>query len=648
MNKIPLLATLLISTRYKLALPKEWRNKKKPISYYIQKMIQMFYSQSGISPTIKPGIPYLPCISLSQVEYAHLMFHHILPRICKSVKHSFAGFKSNKQIQEIFHQLWHVLTNQPGRPKDFPTTNLRDSSKGKKVKLKSLTTYRAAFELAVHGSVFGFDNYLISLLQQTLQWNGRFLSQNLHEAVIDELTDSCHKICIQLSESNKMTDFTADTPCLRTWLNLVDICLYWCPNAKFFFGLKYEGGNKWTKIFLVKSGHLSQDVLIIQHVTHQRLMKDILAIASGFHKPNCLGDGIREIVKQIHKGAPRVQKLLMYQNDDINGNMKFDHQKNNYNNDFIFITSPHMITVSAWLNLINYDNGIKLCLSAAGLKAQRIRSYLNDIIETLFPDSVCSIAIRHRIKQIIIKACKHNLIQISTLHGIGTFYRAWTDSIIKIDDSVWVKNRQGNFNLLQIVNFVKIDNLKTLLQSIDCDLNLNFEHDENSLIVVMTKQWRMIHNEQFQFDYRKYNFHETPLIQLSDECVVVNATSIIQNVYISHHHILPSQNDQIGLRRTIPNYPKCDKCSFPKTNSNHLNDQQISHAKSMRFCGVAWRCSQHSSINCDTCLNDRLVAGGKYDFDCKVHKSPIFKAYTIYQGYVNRLCISNTINETGW
>ena len=116
------------------------------------------YSQAGISPTIKPGIPFLPTISLTQVEYAHLMFHHIFTRACKSVKESFEHFASNEQIQNILQQIWIYCTQKcTYRPKHCSKSNLRDSSEGKLVTLKTIHTYRSAFELAVHGQVFGFD-----------------------------------------------------------------------------------------------------------------------------------------------------------------------------------------------------------------------------------------------------------------------------------------------------------------------------------------------------------------------------------------------------------------------------------------------------------------------------------------------------------
>ena len=102
---MPFVCTLLTSAKYTVDDDIQWSRKKKQLSHYVSDLIKVLYSQAGISPTIKPGLPFLPALSAVQVEFSHLYLNHILPRACSAVKKSFPGYSTNSTIKSILNKV---------------------------------------------------------------------------------------------------------------------------------------------------------------------------------------------------------------------------------------------------------------------------------------------------------------------------------------------------------------------------------------------------------------------------------------------------------------------------------------------------------------------------------------------------------------
>ena len=223
-----------------------WSKKRKNISHYVDQLIRVFYSQAGISPTIKPQLPHLPAVSSTQTELSHLIMNHIIPRGSESVLSSFPHYSTNEVIKQILFKAFATVCRCKYRPKDSAKSHLRDAFEATQSSLKSLHTYRSGFEIAVNGTCLGLNLYALSLLQRIITWVGLFLCDTWDDDMVKFMIKEVHKISILCDESPHLTAFTQKTPCLRTWVNMVDICLYWCENANVFMGLKYERGNKIT------------------------------------------------------------------------------------------------------------------------------------------------------------------------------------------------------------------------------------------------------------------------------------------------------------------------------------------------------------------------------------------------------------------
>ena len=166
--KIPYICTLVTGTKFKLLSNNTWSRRKKPVSYYVNEMMSLMFRQAGISPSIKPSIPYLPTVSLTQVEFTHNMMNHILTRICKDTKNSMFGFETNDTVRAIANNIWYKLIDCDFRPSDCGITHLRDSDKDQQTNLKSVAVFRSAFELAVHGGCIGFNSFNLSILQDLI------------------------------------------------------------------------------------------------------------------------------------------------------------------------------------------------------------------------------------------------------------------------------------------------------------------------------------------------------------------------------------------------------------------------------------------------------------------------------------------------
>ena len=440
-----------------------------------------------------------------------------------------------------------------------------------------------------------------------------------------------------------MPDFTEATPCLRTWINMIDICLFWFENANTFMGLKYERGNKFTKNKLQKSGNVSADVLLKNYVTHMRLLKDIFALALGcMGGPNGrIGSGITKIVKECKLAVSPLKKLLMYQIELDNQQIRFNY-KSDYKNPFIRHSNSKYVESIAWTNLINFENDIIPKLSKAGKQARKIYCNLDLIIPDIFVINERNNDLPN-IKKSMITALRSKQLQIAKISAISTFYRTWNDSVIKETDTVWTRHA-NNDNLYRIKAFYKIKGLQQFANQYNLQLNNNFQPKYNCIIIALCDQWKLKTQHSHQFDYKKYSIHDTPSIFLTNAKTTINVEWIVQQCYIAHDHIIPCKSDQIGLQRSINLWPIDEHCHFPHIRNNPVQFEP----NELPYCGTGWICNIHKRFNCEECLHNRLQNNGSIIYDCKEDKWPYYKAFTIYQGYIPRLFNARTINELGW
>ena len=641
---------MLTTAKYKLDSTTTWSTKRKEISYYVNKLIRTMYSQAGVSPTIKPGISHLPNVTITNVEYAHNMFHHIWTRTCNGVKQSFANF-NNETIHSILCQLWNVCCiSCIYRPADCCKSNLRDCSKTTQVSLKTIHTYRSAFELSVNGDILGFGTMELSLLRRLVEWNGKWFCDTWNDDMIDWLIEEAHQIAITLNQSDLMPDFNDDTPCLRTWLTLVDICLFWFENAMVFVGLKFERGNKLTKIKMLTSWNVNVDILLKNLVTHTRLVKDIfaqaLACTNNSNPFGRLGWGLREIISDLKTSVSPLKKLLMYeckiQSDEIELINDSD-----FHNKSILHSVPKLVTTRAWTNLINFlETHASKLTKKEGKLACKLWYWFKFIVKAMFIARNCDEA--RDIQSELLRSCKCGDVKFYLLVGISTFYRTWTDSVIKKNDTVFVRQSNHEDDLLRIDQIVKINGLESFANRFDYNLNPNFTTHWSCIIAGFCNQWKLEHDNNHGFNYELYSIHNTPTILLSNDKRVINVEWIVQQCYMSHDHIIPCKQDLIGVQRAVSNWPSNNESNWPNVPNPNLIDVTNVDIDELPYCGIGWKCSSHNQLNCAGCLNDIMMNKGQIIYDCKQDDWSYFKAFTIYQGYIPRLFNARTINELGW
>ena len=675
--KVPYIATLLTGTKYQLEDKVFWSRKSKSLSYYVNQLIKILYSQAGISPTIKPSLQYLPALSLTQTEYSHLFFNHVIPRAAESVTNSFNGYSTNNDATcKILHNVFRKICQCEYRAKDAAASNLRDATESTQSSLKSIHVYRSSFELAVHGITMGFGTLQLSLLQRIITWNGIFLCDTWDSITVEWLIDEAHSVAILIHESVEMDAFTVKTPCLRTWLNMVDYCLYWCENANVLMGLKFERGNKITKNKLVSSTGVPIDIKLKNLVTHNRLVKDIHAQALNAHvhlthSPRMsqmqmglnnddvdsgdeildddgfvgLGHGIRKIIQNLPKTVLPTQKLFMYSTKIHNNTIQFvDVSDTDYDCPFINHSVPRYIIRRAWINFINYQNGISYGLSAEGAHADQVYQWMHCIVTNVFCcNNNCESVVMDMLNALIAGD-----VVIARLAGISTFYRTWSDSVIKSDDTVYTRSKNDGDGLYLVKLLLKMNGLKQFATKYNYIINDAFDDKLDCVIVACCNIWECKYlKHKDRFNYQVYKFHDTPVIFLQHIQKVINVKNIVQQCYIAHDHIIPSQQDQSGLKRLIPSWPQHENAHWSTHRANH-NEEAHSNSCILPFCGAGWKCREHQRLNCALCLNETNNNKGNIVYECVEKKWPYYKAYTIWQGYVNRLFNARCINETGW
>ena len=695
---------MLQGTKYQLEHANLWSRKKKNLSYYVNELIKLMYSQAGISPTIKPGLNQLPTLTLTQTEYSHLFLNHILPRASECVVNSFHSYSSNETIQQLLYKSFAKVTDSSFRPSDCAKSNLRDCSENTQAALKSLHTYRSAFELAVHGQTLGFGTLQLSFLQRFIEWNGKFLCDTLDDTLVNHLINEAHKISILVHESPLMTAFTESTPCLRTWLNMVDFCLYWCQNANVFNGLHFESGNKITKNDLEHGSNVPADVKLKNHTTRNRMLKDINAQAMNAHcntniynqrvddvpylndgddnddddnqhihqininmhngnvihdnqnqhdddddYKHGLGSGIYTVLNNLTKSVLPIKKLFMYQCQlEADGIRFIKKTKSNYKYPFILHSVPRVVLPRAWTNMINYSNGILFKLSVEGIKAYLISKWFKLLIKCV----IISQSTQDQDWQIVqkfIEALRQEVVQLFVLKGISTYYRAWNDSVIRKNDTIYTRHENEPDGLYLVELLLKIDGLHQFAQDERYTLNQSFEDSYESIIIACCLEWhpRDSGNNENQFNYETFDFHSVPVIQLSQIKKIVNVKNIVQQCYVAHDHVIPCLEDQRGVNNMINAWSMDDDdCNWVMNRNIHLQENE-NHILS--YCGVGWKCRDHDTVNCNECLNrGNHCNKGDIVYDCVEEEYPYFKAFTIYQGYVNRFFNCRCINELGW
>lgn len=635
---------VLTWTRTNEDLVKQYEDDELGTTIYTQ--LQSIWRRAGISPTMAPLLKHLPTLSLIKVELSHMMYHHIIPLICSVIKNSFVNFNTHT-ISSLFEAAWPRLTRGKYRPSMYKRTFLKNCNEGTKVTLKTINVYNSAFELAVHGTIFGFDPRLLNVLERVITWGGVFFCDTVSLDIIDWLKTEVLNICILIESIPEMKAIFANKQCLYIWLNMVHYNLYYEDIPITNFGLMWEGKHQVGKKINRTVNTWNPDKHVINYATKNRLLKDLDYQALGVQIPNKLGYGLRQLIleDQRHKGL--TTRLLQYQMQDNTIKLELN-PKYSYKSGFIAIKTPYLIDTSDWKN---YEECTRQSYPLTNkMRANKMSQIMNNIIvivRSIFQYNHN----RNELKSLydsFVQSLRDGDITISRLIGFSTFYRNFMDSHFRCDNPqfvnlVWVRTPR--------LDTVMSLNLILLIEGISsCDyfqnkLKMNFTKNWNTVLVMIGNEFKPV-QDNVSLNYEIYNISNTPVITDSFRRVCYSAEYAVQQVYGAHDHIKPSRNDMLALSSKIPQWPIVSAMHFPDIKSRvlppYLHDP-------VGFCGLVWVCNNCNPgvVNCPICLTDPHASGTITAYCCQ-NRWKYIKCYTIYQGFLSRFANSDSINELSY
>ena len=619
-----------------------------PVGHYVTDVLQHLFRQAGISPTRKPGLPYINCLSLTHVEFAHNVFNHILPRMCAAIKESFYHW-TNPTNQDILEDVWKRLTNCKYRPSGNNKSNLRNSTEGTKVTLKSVVIYRSAFELAINGQALGFRFDELFILQQMITWIGCWFCDTNDDVRIRQLINQCFNICMQVANVQTLVDKFAKSSALRNWRNLMSVCVYWVDQLQLYFGLMYEGVNKMTKNKLPTSASNNQTTMIQQHVAKNRYIKDMQFQAMGYRKVDGLGHGIQQIVKQDKKHSSLIQKSMYYEIVPSSQDIAIINNHDHWNN-FIYFTKPRHITNKKWKSHLNHKNSnsnkYPKYLTQLGLPI--ISKLLLQWLHCVVADEMYSHLIAqmyHLLMQCLIDQSIH----VYNIKAVSTFYRSFQDSVCRATDMIWLRddNQDSILSINRIIRIKGFDTIKTDPKFANI-WNENWTTHWDDIIMLGGHIWRLEPGTSTNINLELYSLNNTPTIINTNTVRCFSVEFIVQQLYIQHHHIIPTKEDQNVLHESVRMWPHGDSSHWP--DSRNVDIASSCDGSQLPYCGVGWFCGNenHRQANCTQCDQIRYAMRSKLKSQCREDLHPVYRPYSIYQGFIPRLFGCKRINELGW
>lgn len=628
----------------------------KSVGVYVNEAIQNVLRAAGVSPNFKPELQFLPTLSLIKVEFAHMMFHHVIPSVCLCVKQSFSAW-NNKGARHILDNAWNALVRCKWRPTLSESTTLKNSNSGTAVQLKSVRVYQTAWELCINAEYFGFACAESTILRRIMQWVGLFFCSKLNCKLVDELTTECHQICIDIEMIESLRIEFVSKSSLRLWRNLMDICFYWIDLPNHYFGLMYESKHKYKSKF-----YLTKSKTNIYHTQKTRLLKDLTFQAAGYkpHDFNGLGYGIREIWINNTKNnrmTDSIHKLDTYHIDEEKEIINIDCINNDiFNSPFIGCLSEKPIKPQTWRaaynrcnkighrnNWLTNMNDIKYDDLTKNLKRSNILPLLHSydtIIKSILDINDIDDHTLNNYKQRFMNDLMSGFVTISQYNGICTFYREWNDSNIRNNDCCWFRqptlNNDGMFSVNQIF---KIHGMHH--SSLTDKLNCNFsKYNMNNMLIINGNLWYNFQNKSYHLNFENFDINNVPIVKRSNNQICISAEWIVQKLYMAHDHLMPSIKDQVGILKTQTKWVSPDQNHLPQNKIRPMNEID------MDWCGYGWQClCSKPKMNCTECLRTGAHAGGIIVNKCQESIWPVYRAYSIHQGFLPRLFSMKSINE---
>lgn len=602
------------------------QNDIRNIARHNSKIIQTILRYAGISPSHKPKIEKLPTLTLIKVEFCHLMFHHILPRLCRAVKLTFRCWHSNKHIKNYLELGFTVLKHNPYFPAKFNSTYLRNSTQGSKVTMKAIHVYASALMLAYNGIALGFDPCVVILLQRVIQWIGKFLSGCMNPAMEQSLKTECMNICGTIENNQHVLQVFGQSPCLRWWRNLMFVDMFTWNIPYDYIGFMYEGAHKPTLHLLTQCNN-RKDLDSINHYNErQRTIKNVHATLVGSRADTddpTLGVGLCQILPKVKTQCRDWSKMVFWEwNDDdslsnIEHVLPMDNKK---------ITSKFLHTV-----LFDFDR-LTIHKNNQALQPRLLNKYGYDIANIL-------LSVEHRKTNEsnamkLINAISDSNVDMYVCHGCSTFNLSYLDSYLRRGKIAWFRQPDQDDVIMETRMFVGFRNLHTSYQYKKC-FNNKLTQTPHDFLLVIGPQWYCPFTPRLHLNYEDFDIQSSPTICAGRKTSIISAEYAIQQLMMIHDHILPCKRDLRLMSQLFSFFPTSAYLHYPDRRYN-LHE----------YCGPYWVChKQHAKLNCQQHANDVHEYQLKYDFKCQYASHPYYKAYGFPQGLLNRLVHTKNIHQ---
>ena len=248
--------------------------------------------------------------------------------------------------------------------------------------------------------------------------------------------------------------------------------------------------------------------------------------------------------------------------------------------------------------------------------------------------------VKHFIQDLQNDAFKH--LQIGRLRHIKTRYFNYMDSHVENGDFVWGigENDEHFANYVDTIWKIKGLNLWRHCNQLKQFANVS------SIVIICGYQVNILNTHVF-YNMENYTFDDLPDYTINFKVQhVTSASNIIQKLYCAHSHCIMTLSDHQKisnfLSRHSKDYPKwpfiTDTCinKIPK----HRQREKCNQINSRQYCGWYAMCRQHSRMGCCD-----MSDGIKLEGFCTVEEDPVFKLYSIYQGFIPRFFSTTKISE---
>ena len=225
------------------------------------------------------------------------------------------------------------------------------------------------------------------------------------------------------------------------------------------------------------------------------------------------------------------------------------------------------------------------------------------------------------IKMLEMKIIQSDNLKIGRLRNFKTRYFNYIDSHIECGDFIWGIENDEHF-CYYVDSIWKITGLNTWKY---CNILHEFANDSDIILIC---GFNVVNVDETNFvSMENYDIAHVPEFKINWKSQkITSATNIIQKLYGVHSHRLMTLNDHITLSKCVGMHSQ-----WPFLQKQNIQRLGTKNCNNLKYCGWYAKYDQDERI--------------KFEAHCCVQEYPIFRLYSVYQGFIPRLFSTKRINE---